>query len=150
MGFYNNRVILKEDTFNISTIDWESRASRMFISAQDIMSLGNKVILKAGYRLTLAGNLKKAYFEPRLSVSYQANEHWKLNAAWGLYDQFITRTVAVDEVGNYRYFWAIADNDGIPVIKASHLVSGVSYYKEGWTVNVEPFFKWISGITRYF
>ena len=150
MGFYNNRVILREDTFNISTIDWESYARRMFISAQDIMSLGKKVILKAGYRLTLAGNLKKAYFEPRLSVSYQANDHWKLNAAWGLYNQFITRTVAVDEVGNYRYFWAIADNDGIPVIKASHLVFGTSYYNSGWTVNVEPFFKWISGITRYF
>lgn len=150
MGFYYNRVILVEDTFNVSTIDWQSYARRMFISAQDIMSLGNKVIFKAGYRLTLAGNLRKAYFEPRLSLSYQATGHWKFNAAWGLYDQFITRSVAVDEVGNYRYFWVIADNVDIPVIKASHFVLGASFNKEGWTFNFEPFFKRISGITRYF
>lgn len=150
IGFYYNKVILHEDTFNVSVIDWESFARRTYISVQDIMALGKKVILKAGFRFTAPGNLEKAYFEPRVSISYQPTESWKLNAAWGLYDQFITRSVAVDEVGNYRYFWTIADNKDIPVIEASHLVFGSSFYKNGWTISMEPFFKWISGITRYY
>jgi hypothetical protein len=149
-GFYLNNVTLVEDTFNIQTVNRVDSAGRFFLSAQDIVSLGENVIFKGGFRYTYAGNLERGYFEPRLSLTVNAGENWKFNGAWGIYDQFIVKSTAVDESGNYRYFWAVSNNEDIPVVRSSHLVFGTSFHRKGWTFSFEPFFKWVDGITRYF
>jgi hypothetical protein len=149
-GIYSNRVTIVEDTFNIKMVDTSASGSRLFIAAQDIMALGKRVILKAGFRWSYAGTLERGYLEPRISISVQADEGWKFNAAWGLYDQFVTKSTIVDEQGNYRYFWTLADNKSIPVTQASHFVLGLSLHRRGWTFELQPFFKQIDGITRYF
>jgi len=103
-----------------------------------------------GVRFTHASNLNKWFAEPRISLTFQPDDCWKFNAAWGLYNQYITKSSMVDDLGNFRYLWTICDNEEIPVVKASHLVFGASFNKSGWTVSLEPFYKKINGITRYF
>ena len=149
-GFYVNHVELIEDTFNINLVNIQSVARRWYSMIQDNIALGTKTILKVGSRFTYADNLKKMYVEPRVSISVQANEYWKFNAAWGIYNQFITKSSIVDDLGNYRYLWTICNNEEIPVVQASHFVLGTSFHNKGWTVSVEPYFKTVSGITRYF
>ncbi len=149
-GFYVNHIELSEDTLDNRIVDLQDTARRFYSMIQDNIALGSKTVLKIGSRFTYATNLKKWYAEPRISVTVQASDHWKFNAAWGLYDQFITKSSIVDELGNYRYLWTICNNEDIPVVKASHFVLGISFMKKGWTVSLEPYYKRINGITRYF
>ncbi|HDO28191.1 MAG TPA: TonB-dependent receptor [Bacteroidetes bacterium] len=149
-GLVYNHVVLKEDTFNVKSVDIESFAQRFFVSVQDYMALGKKVIFKPGLRLTYAFNLNKLFADPRLSLSVQLGEHWKFNAAWGVYHQYITKSSVVDEMGNYRFIWAIANNVDVPVLSATHFVLGLSLHQKGWTFSMEPYYKRVYGITRYF
>lgn len=149
-GFYVNQVELLDDTFGINLVDIKEKARRVYSMVQDNIALGKKAVLKVGSRFTYASNLKKMYIEPRVSVSVQANDYWKFNAAWGIYNQFITQSSIIDELGNYRYLWVICNNEDIPVVQASHFVLGASFHKKGWTFSVEPYFKKVEGITRYF
>jgi hypothetical protein len=55
----------------------------------------------------------------------------------------------VDDLGNYRYLWAICDNEDTPVLQAMHYVAGLSYLDKGWTVSLEGYFRKTLGLTRY-
>ena len=149
-GFVYNHVELKEDTFGVRSVNIESFAQRAFVSVQDYMALGKKVIFKPGIRFTYAFNLNKLYADPRLSLSVNMGDYWKLNAAWGIYHQYISKSSVVDEMGNYRFIWAICNNDDVPVLTASHFVLGLSVHRKGWTFSMEPYYKRVYGITRYF
>ena len=149
-GLVYNHVQLQEDTFNVRMVDIESFAQRFFVSAQDYMALGKRVIFKPGLRLTYAFNLNKLFADPRLSLSVTMGRYWKFNAAWGIYHQYITKSSVVDEMGNYRFIWAVANNEDVPVLTASHFVLGLSLHQKGWTFSIEPYYKRVYGITRYF
>ncbi len=147
--FKRNVVELREDTFAVSQVNLQDTGSRLVAYFQDEIALRKNLALKAGLRLNHSLNLKKLYWEPRVSLSYTPATAWKLNAAWGIYDQFIALSSVVDDLGNYRYLWAFCDNEDIPVLRANHYVAGVSYLDHGWTVSFEGYFKNTIGLTRY-
>ncbi len=149
VGIISNTVTLVEDTFAVSLVNISENASRYFIYAQDYMALGNKTVLKAGLRYTHAFNLQKVYFEPRISLSVQATQAIKINAAWGIYNQYFTQSSVVDELGNYRYIWTICNNEDIPVLQAQHYVLSGSFQKEHFVFSLEGYYKFTEGITRY-
>lgn len=149
-GFYINHVDLTEDTIDNRIVDLQDTARRFFSMIQDNITLGKKTILKIGTRITYSTNLDKWYPEPRISLTFQPNDHWKFNVAWGIYNQFITKSSKVDSLGNYRYLWTISNNEDIPVLNALHFVLGATFNKKGWTLSVEPYYKIVDGITRYF
>ena len=149
VGIISNTVTLVEDTFAVNLVTISENASRYFMYAQDYMALGNKTVLKAGLRYTHAFNLKKIYLEPRISLSVQATEAIKVNAAWGIYDQFFTQSSIVDELGNYRFIWTICNNEDIPVLQAQHYVLSGSFQKEHFVFSLEGYYKFTEGITRY-
>jgi hypothetical protein len=147
--FKTNQIELVEDTFDIVQASISGEARRITIFFQDNMEIGKRIAFKAGFRLTQAINLKKIYFEPRLSVSIKACESIKINAAWGIYDQFITKSPVLDDLGNYRYIWTVCDNEDIPVLQADHYVLGTSYYHNDFTVSLEGYYRNTDGLTRY-
>lgn len=149
IGIISNQVTVTEDTFNINYINIFEKAARYNLFIQDYMAIGSKLILKAGLRYTHAFNLEKVYLEPRLSLSFQANEYMKLNAAWGIYNQYITQSSVFDELGNYRYIWTICNNEEIPVLQAQHVVLAGSFHKNSITFSIEGYYKFTNGITRY-
>ena len=149
-GLYVNHVGLTEDTLDNNLVDMQDTTRRFYSMIQDIIGIGNKTVLKLGVRFTYSSSIQKWYAEPRISLSFQANDYWKFNAAWGLYNQFITKSSIIDDFGNYRYFWAICDTTDIPVQQASHFVLGASFSNKGWLFSIEPYYKKVNGITRYF
>ena len=144
-----NAIELKEDTFEISQVHMEDVARRLTLYFQDNVSLGSRLSLKAGIRLNYSFNLEELFMEPRLSLSYKAGQNWRLNAAWGLYDQFIALSSVVDDLGNFRYIWTVCDNEDVPVLKAMHLVAGVTYEKNDLTFSLESYFRTTTGLTRF-
>jgi outer membrane receptor protein involved in Fe transport len=149
IGIISNQVSLTEDTFNINYINIDESASRYNLYVQDYMAIGEKLILKAGLRYTHSFNLEKVYLEPRVSLSFEVTDSWKLNAAWGIYNQYITQSSVFDELGNYRYIWTICNNVDIPVLQAQHFVLAGSFHKANFTFSLESYYKPIEGITRY-
>jgi len=148
-GFYANRSVLAEDTFNIEMVNFEEKASRTFLYFQNLISDNRGSTFKVGLRFNYANNIRKAYLEPRVSASFRVADYWKVNVAWGIYNQFLVKSSVVDDVGNYRYIWAISNNDDVPVAHASHYVLGTSYYQNQFTFSFEGFYKITNGISRY-
>jgi len=144
-----NRVELAEDTFNIPQASINDVARRITLYFQDVMLIRKALEIKAGLRLVQAVNLRRFYAEPRISASLKIRESFKVNGAWGIYNQYITKASVLDDMGNYRYIWTVCDNEQIPVLQAFHYVLGTSYYKHNFTVSLEGYYKDITGLTRY-
>jgi len=149
INLYNNEVKNEEYSFNALTAKHHESTGRMSIFTQDNISIRKNINIIAGFRLNYAPSLKKVYFEPRVSTSFIPYENWKINAAFGIYSQFVSLSTIVDEYGNYRYMWVISDNDEVPVLRATHYVLGTSYHHNNFTFSLESYFKSTTGLTRY-
>ncbi len=149
IGLIVNKMEMTEDTFNVTEVDVEAESGRLNLFLQDRMSLGPNVSLTAGFRTNYGATLKQMYFEPRISFAIRPNDFWTFTMAWGKYNQFISKTSIVDELGNYRYLWTVCDNENIPVLRATHYVAGLSFQKNNFTFNLDGYFKNTYGLTRY-
>ncbi|WP_346859482.1 TonB-dependent receptor plug domain-containing protein [uncultured Draconibacterium sp.] len=149
-GAENNHVKLLRNWNNKVAMDVNSNSSRVFVFGQDELPLGEMLDIKTGLRIVYAGDLNEMFFEPRISGSLTPSEGFKVNASWGLYNQFLSKTSVVDSSANMAYFWINADKNNISVLSAEHKVVGVSFNKDGLTVSAEAYFKTTDGLNRYF
>lgn len=146
----HNFVKLDEYSFNELISYYRTGSNRISFYVQDILSPIQNLQIKTGLRLNYSLSTNKTYLEPRFSASYSIGEYWKINAAIGVYNQFISLTTNIDDFGNYKYFWTIADNEDIPVIKSMQYVLGTIYHNNKTTFSMEGYYKSITGLTRFF
>jgi hypothetical protein len=139
----------REDTFGIVRSNLKMEGHHLVIYGQDVIGFGSKLHLKAGSRAQYAFKLRKYYFDPRLSLHFTPTSHWKINLAWGIYHQFIAKSSVLDDEGNYRYVWAVADNVDIPVLKSVHHVFEINFFQNNFTFNLQAYYKSIDGLARY-
>lgn len=149
-GAINNQVQLSRISKEEVMIDIDSQSPRLVTYLQDELPIGNALELKTGLRMIYANELGKFYFEPRISASLKVIEEIKINASWGLYNQFMSKTSMVDSSYNFAYFWINADEKNILVLNAEHLVAGISFNKNGFTCSTEGYYKTTGGLNRYF
>ncbi len=150
LGAINNNVRLSRQSLSEQVINLNSQSPRIYSYIQDELPIGEIVELKSGLRLTYSTKLGKWYAEPRISTSIHLTEDLKLNASWGLYNQFMSKTSIVDSLLNFAYFWTNSDGENIPVLHAQHLVGGLSYFKNGFCVSAEVYHKITDGLTRFY
>lgn len=150
INYINNEVNLIEDSLDINILHIKSRADRISYYFQNNLNISNGVSIKAGFLANYPINLKKVYWEPRISLSMKLSEYISINGAWGLYKQFITKSSVVSESGDYRYIWVGANEIDIPVLESVHHVAGGSYNNNGFTLSVEGYYKKTDGHTRYY
>ena len=148
-GIIANKSYLKVDTFNVNLSNINISAARLYGYFQDVISLGNKITIKPGGRITQAFYLKKIYFEPRFSAIYKLSPQWNFTLAWGLYNQYIALASTLDNQGNYRFLWTVCNNVDIPVLKAMHTVGGISFAQNGYILSLEGYYKTVSGLSRF-
>lgn len=148
-NYIYNSIAFREDSFETTIHDSQIDAHRISMHVQDEMSISRNFRLTPGIRLDYPLHLGKVYIQPRIKASIDLTDQWRLNGAWGIYNQFISETSVIDDLGNYRYFWAICDNSDVPVLQAQHLVGGITYKYDGLTIGLETFYKTTEGITRY-
>ncbi|WP_167619619.1 TonB-dependent receptor [Maribellus sediminis] len=150
VGVTDNRVQLSREIQDERSLNLDNKMPRLFAYVQDEIPLFDLLELKTGIRATYASRLDKIYFEPRVSASVDIAEGVKFNAAWGLYNQFTSKTTLLDSSGNFATFWMNADGEHIEVLNSEHIVAGVSYNKDGFTASAESFYKTTDGLNRYF
>lgn len=109
----------------------------------------SKLHLQPGIRDTWFQPTSKAYYEPRFSASYTLTDHFTLKFATGQFYQFINQVTREDVLNGNRNFWVISDGNTIPVGMARHYMGGMSYENELFLVDVEGYYKTLSGLTQY-
>ncbi len=144
-----NSVTLNEYSFGALIGQLSSKASRSSIFVEDNISITKRFRIVVGARLVYSFNLDRGYVEPRISSFLDIGDSWKVNAAWGIYNQFTSLSSTVDDLGNYRYLWVLSNNQDIPVLNATHYVLGTSFHTNDFTFSVEGYYKNMSGLTRY-
>ncbi|MEA1886513.1 MAG: carboxypeptidase-like regulatory domain-containing protein [Bacteroidota bacterium] len=148
-GIIKDHIRHREDTFSIEYIDMDKHILIPNAYFNSIITLRKGLTFKTGLRFDYPAGLEKLYLQPRISASLRINDRMKINSAWGIYNQFITRSSVIDENGNYNYLWVVCDNKDIPVLSGQHYVSGISWSNNNWLASLEAYYKKTDGITRY-
>jgi len=148
--FKQNNVLLDEYSFGQKVSYSNKSNNRITLTFQDRITPIKSFSLRVGMRITHIPGIVNVFVEPRFGATYMINGSWKLVAAIGVYNQYITLTTTTDELGKFRYMWTICDNEEIPVIESLHYVLGTKFQNNGYTFNVEGYYKTISGLSRYY
>ena len=134
----------------ISIIERNDKANIYAFYLQDQIRLFNdKLLITPGLRFTNYNLTGENYFEPRLSANYNLSENINLKAAIGRYNQFAKRVIREDVLQGSRDFWVMADKDKIPVTTADHFIAGASYEKNGFLIDIEGYYKKLTGLSEY-
>ncbi len=132
-------LIARDDAANIYAFYFQDK----------IRLLNQRLLLTPGIRFTYYENTGENYFEPRLSANYVLTDEITLKAAVGRYYQFAKRVIREDVLQGSRDFWVMADENSIPVTKADHYIAGFSYEKNGFVLDVEGYYKNLTGLSEY-
>lgn len=149
-GAINNQTKLSRVENSELLTDEENQSLRFYSFLQDELTLFKMLELKTGMRVSYANQWRKWYAEPRVSASLALNSRLKVNAAWGKYRQFLTKTTRVDSAYNFIRYWTNADESQVSVQNANHYLAGIAYNHNGFTISTEAYYKTLHGLTRYF
>ena len=109
----------------------------------------SKLHLQPGIRNTYYQPTGKFYAEPRFSASYVLTDHYTLKLATGQFYQFINEVTREDVLNGNRNFWVLSNNSNIPVGMSRHFMGGVSYENDNFLIDVEGYYKTLTGLTQY-
>ncbi len=148
-NYTHERVSFSQDSLDQTLANSDDQSHRLGFFVQDEIRPVNGLSIRPGIRLDYPIHLERVYVQPRIQMTLDLTDHLKFNAAAGMYSQFISETSVIDELGNMRYVWAISNNTDIPVLKANHFVSGLTYRYKDLTLGLEGYYKTTTGITRF-
>lgn len=141
-NFYNASL---EDT----DLDIDDNGHVKGIFAQYSYLPDTKLSLTAGLRMTDYSLSSGTYLEPRLSLGYKLSPQVALKGSIGRYYQFIVNIDSQDPTLNGGNFWLMGDVDGIPLLESNHYVLGFNINHHLFELDVEAFYKTVSGLTNY-
>ncbi len=149
LGFTNNVSGYKQDSTHITQKNSLIEASRLSYYFKDNITVNKKISIQPGLRLDYPTNILKPYLQPRIEAIIKPSENWKINLAWGIYNQFITENALIDDLNNYIYHWSICNNKNISVLKGIQYITGFSYKNNGFNYNLEGYYKTTEGLNRF-
>jgi len=137
----------RSDTANI--LNMVNKGNLLSTYIQDKLTMGEKLTVSPGVRLSYFDVTSKIYAEPRLQAFYKASEKINFKTSAGYYNQFVNRIVREDISAGSRDIWLLSDNKGIPVSGAYHYVAGGSYETKEFLFDVEAYYKKLNNLSEY-
>lgn len=119
-----------------------------YIYLQDNIRFHKRISLKPGIRADFHSISGKIYFQPRISAMYRISDHFRLNSAVGMYNQFVSKNMIMDESGNYNFEWSICNGSDIPVLSSGNITMGLSFSRNDYLVSMEGYLRNTSGMIR--
>ncbi|MFY0608554.1 MAG: TonB-dependent receptor plug domain-containing protein [Cyclobacteriaceae bacterium] len=119
----------------------------------DILSLfGNYRFQKNG--LFSNFGLRGTYYDPtgdwfllpRLDVGFTINENLSIKGATSFHRQFVTQLSLAQLNNSEQLYFALSDDDYIPVQRSTHFIFGGNYTKNNWSIDLEFYKKTTHGI----
>jgi hypothetical protein len=136
----------QSDSVNI--LDMQNKGNLIAAYVQDRWTMGGKLTVQPGVRLSYYDVTSRIYPEPRLQAFYKVGR-LNLKASAGHYKQFVNRIVREDVSAGSRDIWLLSDNRGIPVSSATHFVFGGSYETKDYLFDVEAYYKRLYDLSEY-
>lgn len=160
-GLQNNFVSVKNHQLINSTFLGETEKTierdSTILRASNILSLygqyrfqiNKKLAIQNGLRYSAYNKLVHSYLEPRISVYFTPNKHWKFKAAVGRHHQFVNRIEASNPFRTGQEFWTLSDGDILPVLRSDEALLGASFETENFLLDVEVYQKNQRGLSMY-
>jgi len=124
------------------------RTHSIFSNA-NIKTDNSRTIINFGLRATYIGKFNNISLEPRLSVFQKLNNGFAIEALGELKSQTTTQRIDFesDFLGVEKRRWVLSDNNEVPIIKSRQASIGLIYNNNDWFINMEGFYKKVTGIT---
>ena len=109
----------------------------------------SRIYFKAGMRINYLEKFKKYIAEPRMQLGYGINKNLNLELLGELKSQNSQQIIDLqkDYFGIEKRRWIISNNTTIPIQKSRQLSLSLFYKKNDWLLDIENFYKKVSGIT---
>jgi len=145
--YINDYDFIMDDTLIIQDRYDQQTQSSLYL--QDDFTPSALFNFKPGLRTTWYSGTSKMYLEPRFQANINFTDRLRAKAAWGIYYQFANRIIRNDLQSGARDFWILANDNEIPVGKATHYVAGLEYETPDYLLSAEAFYKPMSGLSEY-
>jgi hypothetical protein len=109
----------------------------------------SRIYFKAGTRINYIEKFKKYIVEPRMQFSYGINKSLNIELLGELKSQNSQQIIDLqkDYFGIEKRRWIISNNTTVPIQKSKQLSLNLFYKKNDWLLDIENFYKKITGIT---
>ncbi len=88
------------------------------------------------------------FLEPRFSLFYIPNKKWQFKFSSGIYQQFVSQVVELNDLGFNEQLWVLASEDeDFPIVKNKSLSAGILFHRPDFQIEVEGYFKKLAGLT---
>jgi len=87
--------------------------------------------------------------EPRFSFNQQFLKNFTVEVLGEMKHQTSTQVIDFQEdfLGVENRRWVLANNSDIPIIKSKQASVGINYYKKGWLLSIEGYYKTVDSIS---
>ena len=111
-------------------------------------SPNNSTHVTAGARLNHYGKLDRTLLEPRLSVTHKFLDHFTVEVLGELKSQVTSQVIESQNnfLGVENRNWVLSNEEDIPIIESEQVSLGITYTHNNWLINVDTFYKNVSGI----
>lgn len=101
-----------------------------------------------GLRGTYYSLTNQSYFSPRLFLSYQLDDYWKIKGSYNRYFQFLREAYHENRFGRTIEFWTLSDDNRFPVSRSNQFMAGFNFLDQVFEFDVEFYRKNTSGIVE--
>ncbi len=107
--------------------------------------------LHGGLRYNSFAKIDANSFEPRLFIQRTLFENLILQVSYERKSQIVSqvRENVANDLSLENYVWIVAENNEYPVQKGNQFTSGLIFKKNNWLVDVDLYYKTITGITSF-
>jgi len=111
----------------------------------------NKILFKAGSRLSYLNTTNDLYFEPRLYGQYKLNSYLTIKSAFGIQFQPISQVdqFGATNIGLPTRIWVMANAEEISTLKSQVFNTGLRFLYKGWHIEADLFIKQINNIVNF-
>ncbi|WP_456424389.1 TonB-dependent receptor domain-containing protein [Lutibacter sp.] len=110
----------------------------------------SKIIdLDGGIRLNYYKELKAFRVEPRIVINKDLLKNLKLQITGELKNQIVSQIeeTVLSNLSLENKLWRLADGDKFPIINSKQVSAGFLYSNNGWSIDIDHYYKKIKGIT---
>jgi outer membrane cobalamin receptor len=110
-----------------------------------------KLTIQSGFRYSYLTKINSQALEPRFFLQKKITESLIFQFSFERKSQFIAqiRENAANDLSLENYIWVLADTKKYPIQKATHFSGGMIYKFESWLLDIDTYYKFIDGITRF-
>lgn len=107
--------------------------------------------LHGGLRYNSFAKIDANSFEPRLFIQRTLFENLILQVSYERKSQIVSqvRENVANDLSLENYVWIVAENNEYPVQRGNQFTSGLIFKKNNWLVDVDLYYKTITGITSF-